>query len=438
MAFNAVRAVPPLLLILWSLLGVPIPACGQAAEVIQSGERLSLERCLEIALSRHPSIQGARYTIRAQESRIEQAKSSYLPQVTWQNTYSRNAPYTTSSSRLAGTGAYDQFGSNIGLTQNIYDFQKTPTQVRIARINADATRRDLEQTVSQVILGVKQGFYGLIQAEKNRDVARETVEQFQQHLSRAKGYFDVGLKPKFDVTKAEVDLGNARLNLIRAENTFRIARVNLNNALGVPSAPPDYALAGDLLFQRQTLTLEEAVRQARDNRPDLQSLLLKQESANQAVTLARTAHYPTISGSASYGFGGTEFPLDRGWSVGGALNVPIFSGFLVKNQIAEAQANLEVVKANVAVLEQQIRFEVEQAFSNLKEAEDRVGTTELTVRQAKENVELARGRYAAGVGNPIEVTDALVAQSNAKTAYIAALTDCRTAQANLEKAMGMK
>ncbi len=67
-----------------------------------------------------------------------------------------------------------------------------------------------------------------------------------------------------------------------------------------------------------------------------------------------------------------------------------------------------------------------------------MGTTELTVRQAKENVELAQGRYGAGVGNPIEVTDALVAQSNAKTAYIAALVDCRTAQASLEKAMGMK
>jgi outer membrane protein TolC len=218
MTYNAVRVVPPLLLILWSILGAPFPACVQASEAIQPGERLSLERCLEIALSRHPSIQGARYTIQAQESRIGQAQSSYLPQVTWQNTYSRNAPYTSSSSRLTGTGPYDQFGSNIGLSQNIYDFQRTPTQVRIARINADATRRDLDHTISQVILGVKQGFYGLIQAEKNLDVARETLEQFQQHLSRAQGYFNAGLKPKFDVTKAEGDLGNARLNFIRAEN----------------------------------------------------------------------------------------------------------------------------------------------------------------------------------------------------------------------------
>jgi outer membrane protein TolC len=60
------------------------------------------------------------------------------------------------------------------------------------------------------------------------------------------------------------------------------------------------------------------------------------------------------------------------------------------------------------------------------------------VRQATENHELADGRYSAGVGSPIEVTDALISLANAKTAYIAALYDYKVAQASMEKAMGMK
>jgi outer membrane protein TolC len=124
--------------------------------------------------------------------------------------------------------------------------------------------------------------------------------------------------------------------------------------------------------------------------------------------------------------------------VGAFLNVPIFSGFLVKNQVSEAKANLDVVKSNEELLKQQVRLEVEQAYSNMIEAEERIVTAQLAIRQAEDNLELANGRYSTGVGNPIEVTDALVAVSTAKIAYISGLTDYKTAQASLEKAMGMK
>ena len=418
------------------LIGLTLLPPAHAQDAVRAGDVLHLDQCIQIALKQHPSILGAAGTVRVNESRIGQAQSNYLPQVNWQSTYTRTSPYV-SNPRLIGLGQYDQYGSNVGLSQNIYDFQRTPTQVKIAKINTDATRRDLENTVNAVVLGVKQAYYGLVQAVKNREVAQETVNQFEHHLQQAKGFFEVGTKPKFDVTKAEVDLSNARLNLIKAENTVRIARVNLNNAMGVPNAP-EFSLESGLSFQRYDVAFDEALRKAYDARPDLQSLLLKQESANQSVELAKAAHYPYITGSANYGFGGTDFPLDRGWNVGGSINIPIFSGLLVQNQIAEAKANLEVIKANVEVLKQQIRLDVEQAFSNLREAADRIGTTELTVRQARENVDLANGRYASGVGNPIEVTDAVVAQSNAKTAYISAMTDYKIGQANLEKAMGIR
>ncbi len=104
----------------------------------------------------------------------------------------------------------------------------------------------------------------------------------------------------------------------------------------------------------------------------------------------------------------------------------------------EARANLDVLKANEETLRQGIFLEVKQAWLNLQEAADRIVTAEVIVRQAAENLELADGRYAAGVGNPIEVTDALVAQSNAKTNFIAALYDYKMAQATMEKATGEK
>ena len=173
---------------------------------------------------------------------------------------------------------------------------------------------------------MKQTYYSLLQAMKNRDVAIETVQSFQQHLDQAKGFFEVGVKPKFDVTKAEVDLSGAKLALIRAENTVQIARVNLNNAIGMPGAP-EFILENNLLYEKYEIRFEEALKQAYDNRPDLRSLMLKEASANQSIELAKTGNYPDVTGNAAWGYGGSEFPLSDGWNVGAFLNVPLFSGF---------------------------------------------------------------------------------------------------------------
>ena len=410
-----------------------------AEELIKKGETLDLQRCLAIALERHPSILAAAGAIRAGDSRIGQARSGYYPQISGFAGYSRTDPISTSSGpggTIAGV-VYDSYSSTLSLNQNLYDFGKISTQVKIQELNRDSFGSDLENVRAQVLFVVKQAYYGLLQAKKNRDVGREVVGQFQHHLDQARAFFETGTKPKFDVTKAEVDLSNARLNLLRAENAFRLAQVALNNAIGLPEAP-EYEVAEQLSFQRVEVDLEETVQKAYDRRPDLQSVLVKKRSQEQSIELARKGYYPTISGNASYGWGGSGgyFPLDQGWSLGAQMNVSLFSGYLTRYQVEEARANLEVLAANEALLRQTIYQDVRQAWLNMREAADRIVVAELSVRQATENLELADGRYASGVGNPIEVTDALVAASNAKTAHISALYDYEVAQASLEKAAG--
>ena len=406
-----------------------LPAMAGAEEPPHPGERLDLQRCIAIALSAHPVILAATGTIRTGDSRIGQARSGYYPQVSGSAGYSRQDPTTPRAE------VFNSYSSSISLSQNLYDFGRTKTQVKIQEFNRDAFRSDLDDIRAQVRLGVKQAYFGLLLAGRNRDLAREVVGQFQHHLDQAKGFFEVGTKPKFDVTKAEVDLSNAKLNLIRAENAIRLARVALNNAMGVPAAP-EYEVEDQLSFKRAEIDLEETIRKAYERRPDLKSVDLQKRSLEQAVELARKGDYPFVTGNAGYGWGGGSFPLDQGWSFGAQINVPIFSGFLTKYQITEAQANLDVLAANENLLRQNVVQEIKQAWLNLQEAADRSAAAELTVRQAEENLELANGRYAAGVGSPIEVTDALVAASNAKADKIAALYDYKLAEAGLEKAAG--
>jgi outer membrane protein len=412
-----------------------MPFSAGAQEIITKGESLNLERCVEIALKMHPDIIAASSTVNASESRTGQAKAGYYPQINWSSSYGRISPASSGSS-LGRTDAYDAYSAGFNLSQTIYDFGKTPTQVKIQNLNLASSRSDLQTTSDQVIYNVKQKYYGILQAKRNRDVSIESVKQFEQHLEQAKGFFTVGTKPKFDVTKAEVDLGNARLILIRAENTLRLGTANLNNAMGVPDAP-EYMLEDNLLFRKYDMTFEDALSKASQNRPDLQSIVAKKQAAEQAIELAKKGYYPALTGNAAYNWTGDKFPLDHGWNVGATLSFPLFSGYLTKYQVEEAKANLNVLTANEESVRQTVFLDVQQAYLNLRDAEERVPVAELTVKQAGENFELASGRYTAGVGNPIEVTDASVALSNAKTAYIQALYDYRVAQAGLEKAMGI-
>jgi outer membrane protein len=422
-------AVAAILLVASSALG---------EELIRKGETVDIKRCIEIALKKQPSITAAAYNIKANESRMGQARANYYPQINWNSAYTRNnQPVTTINRSQAALLPYSDYSSALNLTQNILDFGKTADQVRIQSLNRDASQQDLQNVTSVIVFTVKQFYYGLLQAQRTRGVAVATVKQFEEHLERAQGLFTVGVKAKFDVTKAEVDLSNARINLLTAENNVRIAKVNLNNAMGFPNAP-EYAVEDNLAYQPYAVTFDEAVKRAYAERPDLQAILLRENALQKSYDLARKGYYPYITGTANYVFDNQEFPLERGWTVGAQLTVPIFSGNSTKYQMDEARANLDALKANEESLRQSIYLEVQQAFLNLELARNQIGASELAVRQADENLEIANGRYAAGLGSPIEVTDALVAQSNAKTAYIAALYNFKVAQASAERAMGAK
>jgi len=395
---------------------------------------LNLERCIEIALEKHPSINASAGAIKANESKVGQAKANYYPQVNLSTSYQRIGP---ASSYNGSSDPYNQYSTSVDLGMTLFDFGKTSTQVKIQDLNVNASRADYDDVRTKVALNVKNAYYNLLQNQRNLDVAMDTVKQYQQHLEQANAFFRIGTKPKFDVTKAEVDSGNARLNVLKAENSVRIAMITLKDVMGIPESA-DFAIVDNLAFQKRDMQLNDALDRAYLNRPDLRSIIAKREATESSIGLAQKGYYPVLSGSAGYGYSGTEFPVDSGWNAGASLSFPLFTGLATKYQVDEARANLEVLKANEASIRQQIRLDVQQAYVNVQDAARQISMSEMTVLQAKENYDLAEGRYRTGVGNPIEVADSIITLNNARANLNTALYNYKIAQAALDKATGAK
>ncbi len=409
-----------------------------AVEPVAGSAIYNLEQCIAIALEKQPSLKASAGAVKVNESRVGQAKSNYYPQINLSTSYQRIGPNSQSGSiRSNSSDPYDQYLTDVNIGMTLFDFGKTSTQVKIQDLNVNASKADYEDAAAQVTLNVKNAYYNLLQNQRNRDVAIDTMKQFQQHLEQANAFFRSGTKPKFDVTKAEVDLGNSRLNVLKAENAVRVARITLKDVMGIPEKA-DFAVMDNLAYQKSDLQLNDVLKTAYSNRPDLRSVIAKRESTEKSIDLAKKGYYPVLSGSAGYGYSGTDFPLGNGWNAGATLNFPLFTGLLTKYQVDEAKANLEILKSNEDSIRQAIFLDIQQAYLYVQDTAEQISMAEMTVLQAKENYDLASGRYRTGVGNPIEVADATITLNNARATFNTALYNNKIAQAALEKAIGAK
>jgi outer membrane protein len=417
-------------------------AFSQEVSLPQPGKPLSLNDCVALALRFNPALRSNQALIEGQKARVEQALAAYYPQINFNTAYNWNTFNFVSLGGAVRSYTYnwtflDVFSMGPNLNQLIYDFGRTSNTVKINRENVKANEQDLITTKQIVILNVQQAYFGVLQTQRLVEVAKEVVSQTKQHLDQAQGFYQAGTRPKIDVTKAEVDMANAQLALIQANNNYDVARVTLNNAIGFTQSLT-FPVEDILGFTPREYQLEDIVKTAYGQRPEIEQIKAKQRSQEAAIKLAQSSYYPILSGNAQYLWRGYHMPNDMTWDMffGATLSIPIFSGFSSPNQVSEQRANMKNLVSQEEALKLNIRLEAEQAYLSQKQATEQIRVTEKAVGQAQENYDLASGRYKVGVGSPLEITDAEVQLANAKANYIQALYNYKVAEAKIERATG--
>jgi outer membrane protein len=401
--------------------------------------KLSLHDCIDIALNNHPAIRAAQENVNAGLGRETQAVSPFLPQVNASTGYSESHAL----GGAFGDSITKSYTTTLSVNQIIYDFGKTGNALDAARWGTRSSLRDLDRTIQDVVLNVKQAYYALLAAKKLVLVAQKTIEQTESHLKQAEAFYRAGSKPRFDVTRAEVEVNNARLGMINAKNGVRIRTISLNNAMGIE--PGKGTEIDDTLPPASAVpNLEKAQEETLTNRPEMLKAEADIEAAKYRVQAETSNYLPTVSANGAYNWQtgtaemGPSFQgaLQNSWNAGVILTVPIFQGGLTRGRVSEARANLLAAEVQRDATRQSILLEVNQSYADMESAKVRIDVMESSLQKARENLEIAQGRYEAGFGPYLEVTDAQLSAVNAETDHIQAKYDYYLAIARLLKAMG--
>ena len=286
---------------------------------------MTLDKCIELALGNNPQINAAFHDILASDARIKQVWSNYFPQVSWQTGYTRIRQLQLSDA-LGKNLTFNYFIlGQVTLQQMLYDFGVTQNQATIKRLDYEAYKTTLGATINDVIYQTKDAYYNLLYAFENKRVAEDTVNKFEMFYNQAKAFYEIGMNPKVDVTIAEVNLSNAKLQLIQADNAVNLAVARLNNVMGVPFIDK-YNVQERLKYQPVDVTFNQSIEIARDARPELKLAELKVESANQTLKLVKKSYFPTLSIEGQLQIGGKSWTSNYGYNLGGYLNFPTVNG----------------------------------------------------------------------------------------------------------------
>ena len=415
------------------------PEINSQIEYTQMNGEVTLSDCIKLAITHHPTIMSAISNSEIYKTRIGQAWSNYFPTIGAGVSYSRNdmlmSTMPSNMSRMM-VQRYNMFYvPTLSANMLFFDFGKTKANADMAKRNYEASRYDAESSIETVIYNVKVAYYNMVFAEIQKAVYEETVKDFELQLKQARAYYKIGKKAKIDVTTAEYNMGNAKVNLIKAKNTLELAAVELANAVGIPELE-NVILKDKMNNKKYDVNFPDLLKTAESSRPALLSAKKAMDAAELNVRAAKRAFTPDLSGFASYDHGGRQIDSDYGYQFGVQLNYSALNLMLLKKQVDEAKATYQKYVADYEQQKQNVYLEVKSAYINLLNSHDSLDVSKLALQQAKERQYLAFRRYQVGLGDAIEFKDSENTYLNAQLDYYNNLLNYNINAAELERVIG--
>ena len=420
-----------------------------AAHAASPRRVVSLADALAQADMNVPSLRIARAQSAVSAAQTDEARAPLLPQLnasaSYQRTTSNFVPRPSSVPNTINTTA-----SSSGSTFNYFNFGATLSQTlfdapsfgrwRAALATLGSVKASEAAARLDAAYGTRVAFFNARATQALIRVARETYDNQKRHLDQVKGFVEVGTRPEIDLAQARTNVANAKVAFIMAENNYAVAKAQLNVAMGV-EADTEYDLGDGVAdpIDIEDAGITEQVDVAQKSRPEL--VAFEEQLHAQALVLRATrwSYAPTIGASTSLSDGGISLgALAWNWNFQVSAQWNLFGGLMTYSQGKEAQAQLSVITAQRDSQRLQVRLELERGRLAVRAAKETVLAAADALENATLREKLAEGRYAAGVGNALELSDAVLALANAGAQRIQADFNVATARSQLLRALGRR
>jgi outer membrane protein len=424
--------------------GAQLP--GAARVTTQAPSTLGLEQAIQIAIENNLSTLLAREREREAEGLRTQSRAGLLPNVSgtaYQANLTQNLaalgfqPGTFPGITNTFIGPFNNFDARARLVQSIFSL----SAIRNYRVGKEGVRvAALQESLAREQVATFTALTYLEALRSGRDVeaAQSDVDLAQTLLTLAQDQHTAGVATGVDVTRAETRLAQTRVRLSQSQTASEQAVLNLQRVVGLPLGST-LALTDPLRFTNDPLpSIETAVEEAGQTRPEVRIAEAQAGLAGLEKRAVQAELLPSVDFVGDYGVSGitptnTALPTRR---VAVQLNVPLFNGGLTRGRIEAASSRERQAELELGSVRGQVEEDVRLAFSALRTTAEQVSAAQQSVTLAQRELEMARDRFRAGVGDNVEVVTAQTALSNARGAEVQALAQYNAARLNLAAALG--
>jgi outer membrane protein len=400
------------------LSGTWVAGWGQGTTGAPAPVKLSVADAEAIALKNHPQISTARLLALAEGQVAREAKAAELPVVDGNLTaVDAHDGGRITAGVLNNPVLYTRAAGGVSIRQLITDFGRTRNLSASAALNARAQQSNELATEADIKLAVDQAFYRALAAQAVVNVAKKTVA-FRQDTSDLVGSLaSAKLKSTLDQSFAEVNLDQAQVLLLDAQNEEAAAFADLSNVLGYERQQSfDLVDSGDQPMP-PAQDIDSLTTLAFQSRPDLASLNEQQQAAEKFRKAEHELWLPTISALGVAGGAPVRSDaITSSWygAAGVNVNIPIFNGFLFSARAKEADYRAGAAEQQVRVLRDVIARDVRTSWLAAQSAYQKIGVTAKLLNQANLALDLAQTRYKLGLSSIVELSQAQLAQTSAE------------------------
>jgi outer membrane protein len=401
-----------------------IPAPKQTASPAPSQD-LTLQDAEKLAIANHPRIQASAYLAAVAKAQVTEARSDYFPHVYGSATgvMAENDSRVTAGA-LNNPVIYDRFADGVTVDQLVTDFGRTHQLVKSSKLHAQAQEENIVASRADVLLAADTAYFNALKAQAVLQVAEETVKDRKLVSDQITELQKNKLRSGLDVTFANVNLAQAELLLVQAQNDLQASFADLSAALGLADQRT-FQLSQQPVPDAPPVDLATLIAQAMRNRPEIIGLHLDVSSAQSYATAERDLWLPTISATGVAGL--TPYREDalspRYAAAGFNVNIPIFNGRQFNALHAEAKAQAGAQEQNLRDLQNNVVRDVRKAWLNANSGYQRLGLTQQLLDQANQALDLAEQRYKLGLSSIIELSQAQLNQTQAQISQASAKYD---------------